>query len=252
MLSTSPATHASRMLVALLLATSAVAWFALWRWGASPYAHGVHLYHDAGGPDGGGFPAFVIGWTLMTVAMMLPTISPLVIVFARAVDVRTDRVLLIAGLVAGYLAVWVLAGVGAYAAAIGIRGAVFTFAPHRAVWIIGAGALLIAGLYQFSPLKDRCLEHCRSPFSFIMERWNSEGLRRQALSAGIRHGLFCVGCCWALMLLMLPLGASNLAWMLLLGVVMAAEKNAPGGRQMSKPIGAILLFLAVVVAIRGQ
>ena len=75
--------------------------------------------------------------------------------------------------------------------------------------MIGAAALTVAGLYQFSALKHRCLEHCRSPFSFMLEAWGDD-LKRRALSIGTRHGLFCVGCCWSLMLLMLPLGASRL------------------------------------------
>jgi len=124
-------------------------------------------------------------------------------------------------------------------------------ALDRAGWIVGTGALVVAGLYQFSALKDRCLEQCRSPFSFLMEKWGDD-LKRRALSLGARHGLFCLGCCWSLMLLMLPLGASNIAWMLLLGAVMAAEKNAPWGREMSKPLGVVLLLLAAVVVVRGQ
>jgi predicted metal-binding membrane protein len=158
----------------------------------------------------------------------------------------------IALLIAGYLIVWTLAGIGAYGAVLGICRLTVAIEPDRSAWMIAAAALILAGLYQFTALKDRCLEHCRSPFGLMMERWSSEGLKQQALSLGVRHGLFCVGCCWTLMLLMLPLGASNLAWMLLLGVVMAAEKNAPWGSRLPKPVGALLLVLAAVVAIRGQ
>jgi predicted metal-binding membrane protein len=248
------AARTNRLLIALLLTTSAIAWFALWRWGASPYGHAIHLHQDSGGAGATwpGFGLFVTGWTLMIVAMMLPTIAPLVVMLARAVEGRANRIELIALLIAGYLLVWILAGFGAYMAALAIRGLTFAIAADRATWVIGAGALIVAGLYQFSALKDRCLEHCRSPFSFMMERWSSEGLKEQAVSLGVRHGFFCVGCCWTLMLLMLPLGASNLAWMLLIGVVMAAEKNAPWGSRLSKPVGGLLLVLAAVVIVRGR
>jgi len=240
-----------RALVALLLGTSALAWMALWRWGASPYGHTAHLHPHANTGTAAGFLLFVGGWTVMTVAMMLPTITPLMVVFSRAVQGNVDRVLLLTLLCVGYLGIWVLAGAVAYAGVSGLRAVASMIALDRAGWIVGAGALVVAGLYQFSALKDRCLEHCRSPFSFLMEKWGDD-LKRRALSLGARHGLFCLGCCWSLMLLMLPLGASNIAWMLLLGAVMAAEKNAPRGREMSKPLGVVLLLLAAVVVVRGQ
>ena len=248
-------TERNHVLVALLLSTSALAWLALWRWGASPYGHAVHLHHGADGPGNtaASLILFVAGWTMMTVAMMLPTAVPLVAVFERVVQPRANRVVLLGLLLGGYLGVWVLAGVVAYAIAMAIRGAAFaTVFVDRAPWILGAAALMVAGLYQFSALKYRCLERCRSPFSFVMEHWGGEDHKQQALHLGARHGLFCLGCCWSLMLLMLPLGASNVAWMLLVGGVMAAEKNAPWGRRISKPLGVVLLSLAVVAAVRGQ
>jgi len=245
-------TGRTRLLIALLLTTSALAWLALWRWGASPYAHATHLPHIEE-ITAAGFAVFVAGWTLMIVAMMLPTIVPLVVVFAESVRMRSDRAVLLGFLLAGYLAVWLGAGLVAYAGVMAIRGVAFATAlPARAPWLLGVSALAVAGLYQFSALKYRCLEQCRSPFSFVMEHWGTDGHKRRALSLGARHGLFCVGCCWSLMLLMLPLGASNVAWMLLLGAVMAAEKNAPWGSRASKPIGATLLLLAALVAVRGE
>ena len=248
---TTSAALEKRALVALLLGTSALAWIAMWRWGASPYGHAVHLHPHPNTGTAAGFPLFVGGWTLMIVAMMLPTITPLMVVFSRAVQATPDRLLLLALLCAGYLGVWVVAGAFAYAGVLGLRALASVIAVDRAGWIVGTGALVVAGLYQFSALKDRCLEHCRSPFSFLMETWGDD-LKRRAVSLGARHGLFCLGCCWSLMLLMLPLGASNIAWMLMLGAIMAAEKNAPWGKQMSKPLGVALLLLAAVVVVRGQ
>jgi len=109
--------------------------------------------------------------------------------------------------------------------------------------------LLLAGLYQFTPLKDRCLQKCRSPLSFVAEHWRGGSERLDAMRLGFRHGLFCLGCCWTLMLLMFAVGGVNLGWMLGLGAVMAAEKSAPWGRLLVTPVGVALIVLAVVLAL---
>ena len=96
-------------------------------------------------------------------------------------------------------------------------------------WLIGAAGLALAGLFQFSALKQRCLEQCRTPLWFVTRFWGGQAQRRQAFLLGVHHGLFCVGCCWALMLLMFVVGMGSVGWMLLLGALMAAEKNLPLG-----------------------
>jgi predicted metal-binding membrane protein len=101
--------------------------------------------------------------------------------------------------------------------------------------------LLVAGGFQFSPLKYRCLDKCRSPLLFVMEHWRGQHPQREALRLGVDHGVFCVGCCWALMLLMFAVGVGSFGWMLALALVMAVEKNLPWGRRMSAPLGAGLL-----------
>jgi predicted metal-binding membrane protein len=108
--------------------------------------------------------------------------------------------------------------------------------------------LVLAGLYQFAPLKYACLDKCRSPLSFITEHWRGSHERTQAFRLGIRHGLFCIGCCWSLMLLMFAVGAGNIGWMLVLGAVMAIEKNLPWGRRLSKPLGVVLVLWGVAIA----
>ena len=94
--------------------------------------------------------------------------------------------------------------------------------------------------YQLE-LKYRCLDRCRSPLSFIMEHWRGERDQAQAFHLGVHHGIFCGGCCWPLMLLMFAIGAGSLGWMLILGSVMAGEKNMPWGRKLSAPVGALLV-----------
>jgi len=228
-----------RLLAILLFAASGLAWFALWRFGSSPYVHYLHHAHMHAPPGGGGQLAasliFVGGWTLMTVAMMLPTSVPLLGLYYRV----------------AYLLVWAGFGLLAYVGAVWFRRATAA-SPWLGAngWVLGAATLLVAGAYQFSALKYRCLEKCRSPFSFVVEHWRGEHVRRQALALGLHHGLYCVGCCWTLMLLMFPFCAGNLGWMLALGVVMAIEKNLPFGRRLGKPLGVVLLVAGLVVALR--
>ena len=100
---------------------------------------------------------------------------------------------------------------------------------------------MLAGLYQFTPLKYACLDKCRSPLGFITEHWHGSHERIHAFRLGVRHGLFCIGCCWSLMLLMFAVGVGNLGWMLVLGALMAIEKNLPWGRRFSAPLGVVLL-----------
>ena len=108
---------------------------------------------------------------------------------------------------------------------------------------------MLAGVYQFTPLKYRCLDKCRSPLSFITEHWRGRNERVQSLWLGVHRGIFCVGCCWSLMLLMFAVGAGNIGWMLVLGMVMAIEKNMPWGRRLGKPLGVLLLALSGVIVI---
>ena len=245
-----------RLLVTLLVAVSAMAWFVLWHWGHSPYLHYVHHAHQHAPPGGSGFVAamiFVSGRTLMTVAMMLPTSIPLLGVFSTVARERRDRTLLVALVVAGYLGAWAAFGALAYAGAVSFREATARN-PWLAenAWLLGAATLLVAGAYQFTRLKYRCLDRCRSPFSFVTEHWTGQHHRRQALRLGVDHGLFCVGCCWSLMLLMFPLGAGNLGWMLLLGALMAVEKNVSWGRALARPVGAVLIVLGLAVTLRAD
>lgn len=245
------------LLAVLLLTVSALAWLVLWHFGHSPYLHYLHHAHEHAPPgDGGPIVAgiiFVGGWTVMTVAMMLPTSVPLVSIFGRVARARTGRTVLIALVVLGYLLSWAAFGALAYVGAVAFRDAATKSDWLKENgWVLGAATLLLAGAYQFTELKYRCLDRCRSPFSFVVEHWTGDRHLRRALWLGVHHGLFCVGCCWTLMLLMFPLGAGNLGWMLLLGAVMAVEKNLSWGRRLGRPVGAILVAIGFMVVLRGQ
>jgi predicted metal-binding membrane protein len=222
-----------------------LAWCALWIWERSPY--GRYLNHDQLGEIGAGsllLPAllYVSGWTLMTVAMMLPTTLPLLDIFRRLTMRRADHFYLMGLLITGYLSIWLVFGIAAHGADWVLHEIVERSSWLDAnAWLIGAGMLLLAGAFQFSRLKYRCLDKCRAPLSFVTGYWRGRHERRNAFLLGIRHGIFCVGCCWALMLLMFAVGVGNIAWMLALGAIMAAEKNLPWGRSLSSPLGFALL-----------
>jgi len=223
------------LLSASIAALTAAAWIALWTMGAAAHAQ-MHHHHHHGAASGGAAPlpamlGFVVGWTLMTIAMMLPTSLPILATFATLARDRVDRTRLVALVVIGYLLTWTLFGVVVW---LGQQAL-----PRLAIG--GSMILLLAGVYQFTPLKHRCLEKCRSPLSFVIEHWQGRHDRWQAFRLGVDHGLFCVGCCWTLMLLMFVVGMTNLAWMFALGAVMAIEKNTHIGRRISAPVGVVLL-----------
>jgi predicted metal-binding membrane protein len=235
------------ILTGSLVAIAGLAWVALWLWEGSPYGH--YLHHEGVGVDTSvavGAAAFTLGWTLMIVAMMLPSSVPLVVTFAALVARRAQPGRLVALLLLGYLLVWAGFGFVAWAADRAVHAGVDAFpwlAAHPQL-ILGA-TLLVAGLWQFSPLRDRCLDECRSPLGFVLNRWRGVSERREALAMGLAHGAFCVGCCWSLMLVMFGVGISSLTAMLVLGGLTAVEKNLPQGRRLTRPLGVILVLAAV-------
>lgn len=240
----------------------ATAWIALFVWSMSPYSR--YLHHATWTADGlagvicnvvpGGsllLPAslYVGGWLLMSAAMMLPTVLPLLWRFDRLTAARGDGTSLIVHLVAGYLLVWLGFGLAAH-----LLDALIHTLAWRSVWVIGhawviaATVLAGAGLFQFSALKYHCLSRCRTPLSFIIKHWHGVSPRAEAFRLGVDHGVFCVGCCWAIMLLMFIVGTGNVGWMLALGGLMAAEKAMPWGHHLSVPLGLALVAAATAVA----
>jgi predicted metal-binding membrane protein len=233
------------ILAGSLVALAALAWVSLAVWAASPY--GRYLHHEGGsGPVPLEIGLFVAGWVLMIVAMMLPSSIPLVLTFGALVGRRRRPGLLVALLLAGYVVVWGGFGLAAWTLDRGIHAAVdaWPWLQEHTQVIIGA-TLLGAGLWQFSPLRDRCLDECRSPLGFVMNRWRGTSERRESFAMGLAHGAFCVGCCWSLMLVMFGVGLGSVAAMLGLGALTAVEKNLPWGRRLTHPLGFALIFLAI-------
>ena len=170
--------------------------------------------------------AFVFGWTVMMTAMMVPSAMPFVLVYGRRG--RTP-------LLAGYLLVWALTGLVAYAVAMSVD---LMDVPTAGV----AAVLALAGAYQFTPLKDVCLRACRSPLDFIAARWG-----RNPLRLGAEHGLYCLGCCWALMAVLVLAAAMSLRAALVIAAVVFAEKVLPAGEWTARLAGVVLLVSAFVV-----
>ncbi|MBI5443001.1 MAG: DUF2182 domain-containing protein [Deltaproteobacteria bacterium] len=175
-------------------------------------------------------------WAVMMAAMMLPTAVPVALTFARVNRERGQGPLVPLGaFVGGYLAVWSAFSALATAGQWGLQAASLLSSPALSTGPLLGGSLLIAaGAFQWSPWKDSCMTRCRSPLGLLLAHWRPG--RRGSFELGVRYGAFCVGCCWALMVLSFAMGVMNLAWMAALTVFMLAEK-APGGRWMSRAGG---------------
>lgn len=223
-------------LVVLLLGLAAAAW-----WLTVDRMTGM----DAGpGTDLGALGWFLGVWTVMMAAMMLPALAPTAALYARMTRRHGwRRPLLFA---AGYLLVWGAAGVGAYALfRLGKQwfgGALAWDTAGR--WCAGA-ILLVAAIYELTPLKYRCLSKCRSPLGFLLGSWRDGN--RGALEMGAKHGAWCFGCCWALMAGLFALGIMSIAWMALIAALITLEKTLPWRRVATWSTAGVLVVLAVLV-----
>ena len=172
--------------------------------------------------------AFLAGWVVMMAAMMLPSVAPLVLVYGRSGRTR---------LAIGYLLVWAALGVPVYMLAQAVD---LMEVPSAALAVV----LAAAGIYQFTPLKDVCLRACRSPLDFLALRWG-----RGPLRLGVDHGVYCVGCCWGLMAVLVVAAAMDVAVAALIAVAVFAEKVFPAGQWIARASGVALLALAIFVIV---
>ena len=177
---------------------------------------------------------FMITWLVMMVAMMLPSVAPMTLAFAAVTRSRGEGLLPVAALVLGYLLVWTAAGL----IPLGILQAVNQTWMSPPPWLARVGGLVIilAGIYQFTPLKDVCLRTCRTPLSFILGHDFGSG-PASAVRAGAVHGLYCLGCCWALMAILAVLGLMNIAWMAVFATIFFIEKNVRFGDLLPRAVG---------------
>jgi predicted metal-binding membrane protein len=234
---TAPTLRQLTLPASVLLLVAAAAWVAL--------AGVAHRMGVMPGTMGLAFGAFVAVWALMMTAMMLPTTAPFAALYTRTLtDHRPRR---IAELACGYLLVWTAAALPAYALA-RLAGSLVGSRPGaaKALAAIIFGA---CGVYQLTPIKDRCLARCRSPLGFVFKYGSYHGPLRD-LRVGISHGAFCLACCWALMAVLVAVGLMNLGAMVVLAAVVLAEKTWTWGPRLSRVVGVVALALAVVVLFR--
>jgi predicted metal-binding membrane protein len=223
-------------LIALLVGLAAVAW-----WSTAQRMHG----RDEGpGTDLGALGWFLGVWVVMMAAMMFPSVSPTIALYARMANRRWPGApLVFAG---GYLVAWSAAGLLAYGAfALGREALGAPLAWDRGGRWLAGGTLAAAAVYELTPLKNMCLTKCRSPLAFLLGSWR-DGVRG-AFELGARHGAWCVGCCWALMAALFALGVMSLAWMAFVAALIAFEKTFPWTPAVTYGTAALLGALAILL-----
>lgn len=231
------------IIVGVLAILTALAW--LYVAGMARSMHAMPMEMSAPHAHAWGVSGFLSAfamWSVMMVGMMLPSASPMVLTFSSLDRRRSDaRPLARTGLfVLGYLVVWTgyaapaAAAQGALQAAAVLSPMGSSMSPY-----LGGGLLLVAGVFQWTPLKYACLDRCRTPVGFLMAEWRPGPVG--AFKMGLRHGAYCAGCCWALMVLMFVLGVMNLLWMAALAVFMLLEKVVPAGHLVGRVAGVLLV-----------
>ena len=236
------ADRATVITYAALLVVTAAAWLAMfWSPMAGEDMAGMEM---AITPTLGDGVAFVAAWAVMMAAMMLPSAMPMIGLYAatqRSAVNATRTSVAVSAFALMYVALWALTGVPIYFASV----ALMAVAPATLAYTIAA-VLIVAGVFQLSPLKQVCLRHCRSPLGFLLGHWRAGW--RGAVSMGWAHALYCLGCCGALMVVLVVAGAMGLPWVLLIACVVAAEKILPRGEWIARMTGVALALLGVAVA----
>jgi len=223
-------------LVVLLVAVAAVAW-----WWTVDQMQGMD---EGPWTDLGAFGAFIGVWVVMMAAMMFPSVAPTVALYARMSRQESRLAPLV--FTAGYLLTWGAVGVLAFAfvdVINAIDGDVLAW-DSAGRWIAG-GTLVVAAVYELTPLKDVCLGKCRSPLGFLLASW--KGGWSGALRMGAKNGAWCVGCCWALMAALFALGVMSIVWMALVAGLIAVEKTLPWRRVATYATAAVLLVLGILI-----
>jgi predicted metal-binding membrane protein len=188
-------------------------------------------------------------WAVMMVAMMVPSTAPLILIFAatnRKRKERKDPFVRTAVFLTGYLLVWTGFSALATMAQWGLHSVALLSPMMKSTSSILGGVLMVAaGIFQWTPFKNACLAHCRSPLGFVMAHWR-EGTRG-ALTMGLEHGSYCVGCCWFLMALLFVAGVMNLLWVAIIAAFVLAEKVLPRGDLVGRVAGGMLVLAGVVL-----
>jgi predicted metal-binding membrane protein len=207
-----------------------------------------HALYESGRPYWLAALMVLAAWQVMTAAMMLPSSLGFIRMYAATAAGAPGFAFALGLFLAGYFAVWSAFALLAFAGDMQLHRLVDAWpalASHAA--LVPAATLALAGIYQFTPLKDACLRACRHPGLYLVQHYRRGALN--GLRLGFGHSLFCVGCCWALMLVMFAAGVAHLAWMGALAIIMLVEKGVPGGDRIVAPVGAAFIVLAVIALI---
>lgn len=233
----------------LLFAATALAWLGVLRADSSmEMSRGAMVFSP------GAMAAFTAQWGVMMAAMMLPSAAPMILLYrgaSRRGLEAGERVIPAEAFALTYLFAWLLTGIPVYAASVAVeqlaaRSAFFAAAVPYGI----AGSLIAAGAYQLSPLKRACLRECESPVNFLMRRWKRGYAATLRLAAA--HAAYCIGCCWALMLILVVAGAMSLPWVLAIALVVFAEKVLPAGGRTARLVGVMLILGGIAVAMRPE
>ena len=237
------------IVVGWLVGLAGIAWWTTVRQ-ANSMSDMVSGLGQVGGraPNDMTIPVFMGMWVGMMVAMMLPTVAPVVLAHRMVVQRRGEGNAPTFAFIAGYLIVWSLIGVIPLVGFLAFRDLAADAADSRWLPTVAGVVLVGAGTYQFTRWKAACLKACRSPMSFLMTH-DFGGGSRSALKAGLSHGMYCLGCCWALMAVLVIVGLMNLVWMAGIALVFLAEKNWKRGIGLTKLVGAGLVGLGLAVII---
>ena len=237
--------RASQNAIGMLVGVIAAAWVVC-AWtelsgNAAQFHH--HALYESGRPFWLAALMMLAAWQIMTAAMMLPSSLGFIRMYAAAASNAPDFPRALALFLLGYFAVWSAFALGAFAGDMQLHRAVDSWpwlTAHES--LIPAAVLALAAIYQFTPLKDACLKACRHPGVYLTRHYKRGVLN--GLRLGFGHALYCVGCCWALMMVMFAAGVAHMAWMGVLALIMLAEKGLPGGHRLVAPIGAAFGALA--------
>src|SRR5438552_15740884 len=238
--------------VSILLVLAAVAWYYTVRQAEAMSGMVTGLAQIGSGmPSGIAPPVFLGMWLAMMVAMMFPTIGPMVLAHRVVVRHRAEGWPPTAGFVLGYLFIWTAIGLLPLGAFLAFRNLPATIGLSLWLRLLAGAILLVAGLYQFTPWKSFCLKACRSPFAFILGH-DFGGGTRSAFRAGASHGAYCLGCCWALMSVLVVVGLMNLVWMVAVALIFLAEKNWRHAVGLTRVVGVGLLALGLAVIVHPR
>lgn len=221
----------------------------------------AYLYHDATvghcsrmGLAGTATDFFMLllMWTVMMVAMMVPSAAPMILMFAnvnRRRAARAATAIPTGYFVLAYLLIWTVFSLAATAVQWWLSSAALLTAMSMELVSkpLAAGLFVAAGVFQWTPLKRACLQHCHTPFTFLMKYWRDG--RRGAFAMGLRHGIYCVGCCWAVMALLFVAGVMNLLWVLALSILVLVEKLVP---RVARPAGLAMIAAGIAVLASGS